>query len=70
MRSAHRPAPSRPIDYEAAADIFISIFPGATLEQVYGEAVSAARNAEALGFTREADALQKTAEVLRRRLLN
>lgn len=71
MRSAApRPAPSRAIDYEAAADVFISVFPGATLEQVYAEAVSAARNAEALGFTREADALQKTADILRRRLFN
>lgn len=59
---------SKPIDYDAAADVFITIFPGATLEQVYEEAVSAARNAEALGFAREAQALQQTAAVLRRRL--
>jgi len=67
---AGKPASCAPVDYEAAADVFMSIFPGANLEQVYGEAVSAARNAKALGFSREALALTETAAVLRRRLFN
>ena len=61
---------SAPIDYEAAADIFISAFPGASLAEVYERAVSGAQNAELLGFKREAAALRETAAVLRRRIAN
>ena len=59
-----------PLDYEPAAAIFISAFPGASLAEVYERAVSGAQNAEMLGFQREATALRKTAGVLRRRIAN
>lgn len=59
-----------PIDYEGAADIFISAFPGASLAKVYERAVSGAQNAELLGFKREAAALRETAAVIRRRIAN
>lgn len=58
------------IDYETAADIFISAFPGVPLAEVYERAVSGEQNAELLGFTREASALRETAAVIRRRLTN
>lgn len=69
-RSETDPEESAPVDFETAADIFVSIFPGATLEEVYDRAIAAALNADTLGFDHEAHVLRATAAVIRRRLLN
>lgn len=56
------------IDFDEAADIFVSIFPGASLAEVYERAVSAAANCAAMGFDHEARVLRETALRIKRRL--
>lgn len=56
------------IDFDEAADIFVSIFPGAGLAEAYDRAVSAAANCDAMGFDHEARVLRETALRIKQRL--
>ena len=56
------------IDFDAATEIFVSIFPGASVAEVYERAVSAAANCAAMGFDHEARVLRETALRIKRRL--
>jgi hypothetical protein len=56
------------VDFEAATDVFISAFPGASLAQVYERAVGAATNCDLMGFAHEARVLRETAARIKARM--
>lgn len=61
MRSENETNQRRAVDFEAATDIFISAFPGATLAEVHDRALAAAKNCDLMGFAHEARVLRETA---------
>ena len=68
MRSEDETNRCRAVDFEAATDIFISAFPGATLAEVYDRALAAAKNCDLMGFAHEARVLRETAARIKVRL--
>lgn len=56
------------VDFEAATDVFISAFPGATLAEVHQRALGAAANCDLMGFPYEARVLRETAARLKARM--
>lgn len=56
------------VDFEAATDVFISAFPGASLAQVYDRALGAANNCDLMGFAHEGRVLRETAARIKARM--
>jgi len=56
------------IDFEEATDIFVGIFPGATLADVLEHAERAQRNFTAWGKAHEREVMGRVISIIRRRL--
>jgi hypothetical protein len=56
------------IDFEEATDIFVGIFPGASLAEVLEHAERAERNLSAWGKAHETEVMGRVISTIRRRL--
>lgn len=64
------PTPFDGVDFENATDRYIAAFPNSSLAEVLQRAQLAVVVLTAMGRPREAEALWRTATIIRRRLLN
>lgn len=65
-----RPKTLDEVDYQAAAEALLASFPGETPALVLARAEGGAIAMDALGNIQEAEALRRTAAVIRKRLYN